>query len=182
MTAENTTNNQNPSEELTKDKQVLELILNNYYEQERRFNTIESKISSMITFIGVIFTIQATLFTNILIQLIHTQLFIKTTLSLFLIISLACYTYSLYSFVEAYYFGKYHSTPNPHDLYNKSKKMSESYIIKNLIYNIPDTIDKNEKSMQGKISKSKQGFKWFTIGSYSTLPFIIILIIYIMTI
>lgn len=55
MTAENTIS----SEELAKDKYLLELIFNNYYEQERRFQTLESKISSMISFIGVIFTIQS---------------------------------------------------------------------------------------------------------------------------
>ncbi|WP_400200788.1 hypothetical protein [Methanobrevibacter smithii] len=44
MTAENTIY----SEELAKDKYLLELIFNNYYEQERRFQTLESKISSMM--------------------------------------------------------------------------------------------------------------------------------------
>ena len=48
MTAENTIY----SEELAKDKYLLELIFNNYYEQERRFQTLESKISSMM-FYGV---------------------------------------------------------------------------------------------------------------------------------
>ena len=44
MTAENTIY----SEELAKDKYLLELIFNNYYEQERRFQTLESKLSSMM--------------------------------------------------------------------------------------------------------------------------------------
>ena len=83
MTAENTIS----SEELAKDKYLLELIFNNYYEQERRFQTLESKISSMISFIGVIFTIQSTLFTSILVQLLSAQLFTKVILSLFLIVS-----------------------------------------------------------------------------------------------
>lgn len=94
MTAENTIS----SEELAKDKYLLELIFNNYYEQERRFQTLESKISSMISFIGVIFTIQSTLFTSILVQLLSAQLFTKVILSLFLIVSLMFYVYALYLF------------------------------------------------------------------------------------
>lgn len=178
MTAENTIS----SEELAKDKYLLELIFNNYYEQERRFQTLESKISSMISFIGVIFTIQSTLFTSILVQLLSAQLFTKVILSLFLIVSLMFYVYALYLFVEAYNFGKYRSAPNPHDLYEKSKEnIDESFIVKNLIFNIPGTIDDNEKSMQSKINKTKCGFKWFKIGCYFTLFFIIILLIYFLT-
>ena len=44
MTAENTIS----SEELAKDKYLLELIFNNYYEQERRFQTLESKKTALI--------------------------------------------------------------------------------------------------------------------------------------
>lgn len=178
MTAENTIS----SEELAKDKYLLELIFNNYYEQERRFNSAESKISSMISFIGVIFTIQATIFTGILIQLISAHLLSKLVLSFVLIISSVIYVSSLYMFIESYNFGKFKSTPNPHDLCNKSQEnVSEGFIVKNLIFNIPKTIDSNEETMQIKINKAKSGFRLFKIGSYFTLIFVIILLVYILT-
>ena len=143
MTAENTIS----SEELAKDKYLLELIFNNYYEQERRFQTLESKISSMISFIGVIFTIQSTLFTSILVQLLSAQLFTKVILSLFLIVSLMFYVYALYLFVEAYNFGKYRSAPNPHDLYEKSKENideSKIYVTGNTAIDaMSTTVDEN---------------------------------------
>ena len=51
---------------LKRDREILTHIQHRYEEEERRFQTVDSKISSMIAVIVMIFTIQASLFTNII--------------------------------------------------------------------------------------------------------------------
>ena len=51
---------------LKRDKEILTHIQHRYDEEERRFQTVDSKISSMIAVLIMIFTIQGSLFTNIL--------------------------------------------------------------------------------------------------------------------
>ena len=51
---------------LKRDKEILTHIQHRYDEEERRFQTADSKISSMIAVLIMIFTIQESLFTNIL--------------------------------------------------------------------------------------------------------------------
>lgn len=53
-------------ETLKRDKEILTHIQHRYDEEERRFQTVDSKISSMIAVLIMIFTIQGSLFTNIL--------------------------------------------------------------------------------------------------------------------
>lgn len=53
-------------ETLQRDKEILTHIQHRYDEEERRFQTVDSKISSMIAVLIMIFTIQGALFTNIL--------------------------------------------------------------------------------------------------------------------
>lgn len=166
---------------LSRDKYLLELIFNNYYEQERRFSTVESKISSMIAFVGVIFTIQATIFSNILMGIASSYSFFTVILCFFLILSLSCYVYSIYNFIKAYSVGSYISAVNPDVICEKSKNnVDEHIIVKNLIGNVPRFIKSNEKTLTEKISNVNKGFRWFNVGSCFTLLFIIILLSYIL--
>ena len=47
------------NEELARDKIILEHIQHRYEEEERRFQTVDGKINSMIAVLAGIFTLQA---------------------------------------------------------------------------------------------------------------------------
>ena len=72
------------NEELARDKIILEHIQHRYEEEERRFQTVDGKINSMIAVLAGIFTLQASVilrnrrifpryFTSL-----HTALFIRS--------------------------------------------------------------------------------------------------------
>ena len=65
-TPELTNADESAEKEILRDKEILKHIQHRYDEEERRFQTVDSKINSMIAVLAMIFTIQSSLFTNIL--------------------------------------------------------------------------------------------------------------------
>ena len=88
-----------------RDKFLLDMMIHAYEEDERRNTLVDSKNSQMIACIGVMLTIQGSLFTYLLSQFFNINLLsINIILSVLALISLGYYIYSMKIFIDAYSF------------------------------------------------------------------------------
>lgn len=79
-----------------RDKFLLDMMIHAYEEDERRNTLVDSKNSQMIACIGVMLTIQGSLFTYLLSQFFKINLLsINIILSVLALISLGYYIYSM---------------------------------------------------------------------------------------
>ncbi len=86
-----------------RDKFLLDMMIHAYEEDERRNTLVDSKNSQMIACIGVMLTIQGSLFTYLLSQFFKINLLsINIILSVLALISLGYYIYSMKIFIDAY--------------------------------------------------------------------------------
>lgn len=157
-------------ETLKRDKEILTHIQHRYEEEERRFQTVDSKISSMIAVLIMIFTIQGSLFTNILSNIDKLQLI----LIILFIISLVSYLISIGFFIKAHYFKKFAATPKPSFLINEgAKKESEHTIIKDMIALYGDCVDENYETIENKTNIAKKGFLFLIFGGCLSFIFFV---------
>ncbi|WP_407422091.1 hypothetical protein [Methanobrevibacter sp.] len=157
-------------ETLKRDREILTHIQHRYDEEERRFQTVDSKISSMIAVLIMIFTIQGSLFTNILSNMDKLNIFI---IVLF-IISLVLYLVSIGFFIKAHYFKKFSATPKPSFLMNEgSNDESEHTIVKDMIALYGDCVNENEEIIENKTSIAKKGFNFLIYGGCLSFIFFV---------
>ena len=98
---------------LKRDKFILDMLIHAYEEDERRNTLVDSKNSQMIAILGVMLTIQGSLFTFLLSNFITINSpAINVILSVLTLVSLGNYIYSMKIFIEAYYFKTFKSIPN----------------------------------------------------------------------
>lgn len=155
---------------LMRDKEILKHIQHRYEEEERRFQSIDSKISSMIAVLAMIFTIQSSLFTTI----ISNTNRVSFSIIILFIIPLGLYLISIGFFIKAHNFKKYSTTPKPSFLMDEgSKDESEHTIVKDMIGLYGDCINDNEKVMKNKTSIAKKGFSFLIFGGCLSFIFIV---------
>lgn len=176
-------NKKDSEEQLEKDKLLLKMMIHYYDEDERRNELIDSKNSQMIVLTGAMLTLQATLFSNLLIGTIFTVTNInhswKILVSLLMIISLGLLFYSMYLFINAYVFvDDFHMAPNPEWLieYHKIDDSEESEMIEGLLENFNESVRFNDDLIRDKIKKGEDGFKYLKYSGISTLLLIILII------
>lgn len=107
-----------------RDKFLLNMMIHAYEEDERRNTLVDSNNSQMIACIGVMLTIQGSLFTYLLSQFFKINLLsINIILSVLALISLGYYIYSMKIFIDAYSFKTFKSVPNHEYLIISAKKI-----------------------------------------------------------
>lgn len=170
--------------ELNKKKLLLKLMIHNYDEEAKRNELVDSKNSQMIVLTGAMLTLQATLFSNILVDNIISvdgiEVHWKIFVSIFMIISLILYTISMYLFIQAYTFkDKFRSVPNPNLLkyYNDESEYDDVKIIDELLKSFRKHINFNEKLINNKVAKGKEGFDFLKISGMFTVFLLIIMLI-----
>ena len=151
-----------------RDKFLLDMMIHAYEEDERRNTLVDSKNSQMIACIGVMLTIQGSLFTYLLSQFFKINLLsINIILSVLALISLGYYIYSMKIFIE--------SVPNHEYLINSAKKNSHEHnIVADLLGTFCGAIKYNKDVILNKINISKEGFKYFKKGGLTTVLFILV--------
>lgn len=155
---------------LKRDKEILYHIQHRYDEEERRFQTVDSKISSMIAVLAMIFTIQSSLFTNILLNTDK----ISFSIILLFIVSLGLYLISIGFFIKAHYFKKVSMTPSPSFLMEEGAKgESEHTIVKDMIALYGNCIDENYETIENKTSIAKKGFNFLIYGGCLSFIFFV---------
>lgn len=156
--------------EILRDKEILKHIQHRYDEEERRFQTVDSKINSMIAVLAMIFTIQSSLFTNILSNTDK----ISISIILLFIISLGLYLISIGFFIKAHYFKKFSAAPSPSFLWKKGgEEVSEHEIIKEMIGLYGDCVNDNEETIENKTNIAKKGFHFLIFGGCLSFIFFI---------
>ena len=169
--------------ELTKKKLLLKLMIHNYDEEVARNELVDNKNSQMIVLTGAMLTLQATLFSNILVDNIISCCFIelhwKILASFFMIISLILYVISMHLFIQAYTFKKtFRSSPsNKLLMYYNNEDCDSLKIIDDLLENLEDTINFNEKLINDKVAKGKDGFDFLNVSVIFTVLLLIIILI-----
>lgn len=157
-------------ETLKRDREILSHIQHRYEEEERRFQTVDSKISSMIAVLAMIFTIQSSLLTNILSNTGK----ISFTIIILFIISLGLYLISMGFFIKSHYFKKFSETPKPSFLMNEGKKGElEHTIVKDMIALYGDCVDENYETIENKTNIAKKGFAFLIFGGCLSFIFFV---------
>lgn len=164
---------------LKRDKFILDMLIHAYEEDERRNTLVDSKNSQMIAILGVMLTIQGSLFTFLLSNFITINSpAINVILSVLTLVSLGNYIYSMKIFIDAYYFKTFKSIPNHEYLINSAKhNVHEHNIVGDLIGSFGDAIKFNKEVISGKVSTAKEGFKYFKKGGLSTLLFVLVFLL-----
>ena len=158
-------------ETLKRDREILTHIQHRYEEEERRFQTVDSKINSMIAVLAMIFTIQSSLFTNILSNVDK----ISLSVIILFILSLGLYLLSIGFFIKAHNFKKFSATPKPSFLMKKGKNdESEHGIIKNMIALYGSCVEENNETIENKTSIAKKGFNFLIYGGCLSFIFFIV--------
>ena len=151
-------------------KEILIHIQHRYDEEERRFQTVDSKISAMIAVLAMIFTIQSSLFTNI----ISNTDKISVSIIILFIISLGLYLISIGFFIKAHYFKKFSTTPKPSFLMDEgAKEESEHTIVKDMIALYSDCVNDNYETIENKTNIAKKGFAFLIFGGCLSFIFFV---------
>ena len=155
--------------------------MHNYDEEVRRNELIDSKNSQMIAFLGIMFTIQLTLFVNVLSGYLSKDIWpvgLKVFSCLLLIFSVVFYVLSISEFIDAYIFcGDFKSFPKCDVLLQKSKdNISERKLLKSFLTNLPPVMKHNYILMDNKVKKARNGFIFLKIGGVISILFIIVIL------
>lgn len=169
-------------ETIERDKLLLDLMLRNYDEEERRNELIDSKNSQMIILTGAMLTLQSTLFTNLLVGYVFNSLMVaqyQRILIILMILSLFFYVISMFYFIKSYQLKDFKQAPLPNFLLKKHEKnVVENEIISTILKKLPNIIESNKKVIADKINISKKGFRFLKLGCFSTAIFVLIFLIY----
>ena len=179
----NTENYNNTDSIFNRDKFLLDMMIHAYEEDERRNRLVDSKNSQMIAILGVMLTIQGSLFTFLLSNFAKINFpVMNIILSVLTLISLGYYVYSMKIFIDAYYFKIFKSIPNHDYLIDSAKKnVPEHNIVGELIGSFGDAIKYNKEVISGKVTTAKEGFEYFKKGGLSTLLFVLVFLLSILT-
>lgn len=172
-------------ETLKRDKLLLDLMIHVYDEDVARNELVDSKNCQMIVLTGVMLTLQATFFTELLVNqfLVNNMVShdVKLILSGVMLISMLLYICSLFIFINAYAFNKtFGSSPHPKELLDKVKENhSIKKVQRNSLFDFNKTINYNYCIIDDKINKGKLGFIILTVAGISTLLFLVLVILYL---
>lgn len=166
---------------ISQDTLLFKLMMHNYDEEVRRNELIDSKNSQMIAFLGIMFTIQLTLFINVLSEYLSNNTWpvgLKIFSCLLLIFSLLFYVLSISAFIDAYMFcGDFKSFPKCDVLLQKSKdNVSERKLLKSFLTNLPPVMKHNYDLMDNKVKKASEGFIFLKLGGVISIFFIIVIL------
>lgn len=173
-------------ETIDRDKLLLDLMIHAYNEELARNELVDSKNNQMIVLVGVMITLQATLFTNLLINhlLLNEEVLFcsKLILSGLIIGSFIFYGISLYYFIEAYAFSKgFKTSPTPKILCDYAEKDSPKFWVQGeMLFTIAKATDENHIEINNKVETGQKGFKWLERGCFITFVFIILFLIVIL--
>lgn len=158
------------------DKLILEQAMHRYDEECKRFDTVDSKLSSMIGVLATIFTIQTSLFALILNNMGYSS-YVIIAYILF-VVSEVLYLASAIIFIKAYNFETaYDAMPTPEILqYYYGEKSSKDEIMDDLIKNYSKSIKTNHSNIEKKTAKGKNGFTTLKVGLISSFALIFSLI------
>lgn len=162
-----------------RDKFILDMMIHAYEEDERRNTLVDSKNSQMIAILGVMLTIQGSLFTFLLSNFakINSPV-MNVILSVLTLVSLGYYVYSMKIFIDAYTFKTFKSIPNYEYLINSAKKkVPEHNIIGDLIGSFGSAIKHNKEVISGKVNTAKEGFEYFKKGGLLTILFVLVFLL-----
>ena len=162
-----------------RDKFILDMMIHAYEEDERRNTLVDSKNSQMIAILGVMLTIQGSLFTFLLSNFATINFpVMNVILSVLALVSLGYYVYSMKIFVDAYYFKTFKSIPNHEYLIKSAKEnVHEHNIVGDLIGSFGDAINYNKEVIFGKVNTAKEGFKYFKKGGLCTVLFVLVFLL-----
>lgn len=172
-------------ETLKRDKLLLDLMIHAYDEDVARNELVDNKNSQMIVLTGVMLTLQATLFTELLVNHVLLENAIcydgKLLLSILMLCSMFLYVCALIIFINAYAFNKtFGSSPHPEELLDK---VIDNHPIEkvqgNVLFDLNETMSYNNDIINGKINKGKRGFIILTVAGISTFLFLVLVILYL---
>ena len=168
-------------ETVKRDKLLLDLMIHVYDEEVDRNELVDNKNCQMIVLTGVMLTLQATLFTEVLVNHIILNngiLFsFKLLTSLTIVISVILYLYSLNIFINTYAFlpNKFSMCPDNQYLLDKAvNDESEFNAQGEILATMSDAIEDNFQVIQSKVDKGIDGFVWLKRAVFSTLIVIIL--------
>ena len=167
---------------IKRDRLLFKLMLHGYNDEISRNESIDSKNSQMIAFLGIMLTIQLTLFVNVLSAYLSGDtwpLIIKVSSCVFLIFNLLLYVASINKFINAYAFsGEFKNGIRPTALFKKSKsKISEEKLLKNLLFNYSGIIHYNHDLIENKVKKANGGFKFLKLAGIVSVLFIVYILV-----
>ncbi|SFL66762.1 hypothetical protein SAMN02910297_01461 [Methanobrevibacter olleyae] len=174
-----------PQKTIERDKLLLDLMIHAYDEDVARNELVDSKNCQMIVLTGVMLTLQATFFTELLVNSVLLKDVIcydrKVILSVLMLISMILYVCSLFIFINAYAFNKkFGSSPDPEELLDKAiDNHSIKKVQGNVLFDFNETISYNSSIIDDKINKGKFGFITLGVGGISTLLFLLVFILYL---
>ena len=172
-------------ETLKRDKLLLDLMIHAYDEDLARNELVDNKNCQMIVLTGVMLTLQATFFTEILVNhVLFNEVIcpdVKLILSTIMLVSMILYICSLFIFINAYAFNeKFGSSPCHKELLDKAL---ENHSIKkvqgNALFDFGETISYNYDLIENQIKKGKIGFIILGVSGISTLIFLFLFILYL---
>lgn len=135
-----------PQKTIERDKLLLDLMIHAYDEDVARNELVDSKNCQMIVLTGVMLTLQATFFTELLVNSVLLKDVIcydgKVILSVLMLISMILYVCSLFIFINAYAFNKkFGSSPDPEELLDKAiDNHSIKKVQGNVLFDFNETI------------------------------------------
>ena len=165
-------------ETIDRDKLLLDLMIHAYDEDVARNELVDSKNSQMIVLVGVMLTLQATLFTDLLVNhlLLNNDIWFcaKLILSGIILSSFILYGLSLYHYIEAYAFSKkFNSSPTPKILRRYADKdCPKFWVQREMLLTIGKVVDDNYIVIEDKVETGRKGFKWLKIACFTTFIFI----------
>ena len=165
-------------ETIDRDKLLLDLMIHAYDEELSRNELVDSKNSQMIVLVGVMLTLQSTLFTNRLVNhfLLNDKFCFcsKILLSGVIITSFIFYGISLFCYIEAYAFSKtFNTSPTPKILSDYADKDCSSFWVqREMLLTIGKVTDDNHVAIDEKVETGRCGFKLLKIACFTTFIFI----------
>ena len=172
-------------ETIKRDKLLLDLMIHAYDEDVARNDLVDNKNCQMIVLTGVMLTLQATFFTELLVNSVLLKEVIcydgKIILSILMIISMVLYICSLFIFINAYAFNeKFGSSPHPRELLDKAINNHPIKKVQgNVLSDFNKTIEYNSDIIEDKVKKGKIGFIVLGVAGISTLVFLLVFILYL---
>ena len=159
---------------------LLNLAIHRYDEVNNRNIGVDNKNKSMIGFIGVILTIEITILPQIFNGSLEILLINALRALICLeIMSICCYTISIFQFISAITFvSAFQEAPVMSGIISSIENGDDSeLIIKKNIVSLQKCIEDNHEIVEDKTKKAKIGFKFFQYGLISTVIFFILLLL-----
>ena len=172
-------------ETIDRDKLLLDLMIHAYDEDVARNELVDNKNCQMIVLTGVMLTLQATFFAELLVNSVLLKDVIcydgKLILSFLMLGSMVLYIVSLFIFINAYAFQEtFGSSPDPEELLDKAVNNHPINKVQgNVLYDFNETINSNFNIIEDKIRKGQIGFIVLKVAGLSTLLFLLIFILYL---